>query len=323
MIVSGAVTAPRPVYLDCDPGVDDALALAYLLASPEVDLVGIGSVHGNVSAVDGARNALDLLALAGRHDVPVAVGAAEPLAGGFAGGVPHIHGSVGIGTVELPRSVAEPLAEPAAHLLVRLAHEHPGLHVLAIGPLTNLAAALRLDPDLVHRVDGVTVMGGAALVPGNLSPVAEANIGNDPEAAAAVLAAPWDITLVPMDVTMSAVLEESDREVLLRSDRPVAQALGAMLDLYHEFYVGTYGRRCCALHDPLAAALAVGGVAAARAPVVSVVVDDTIGPGRGQTICDLRGERLGYPAQPGAHCRVVLELAEDFAPHLMGRLLSL
>jgi purine nucleosidase len=317
--VSGS--KPQPVYLDCDPGVDDALALAYLLASPEIELVGIGSVHGNVSADEGARNALDLLGLAGRSDVPVAVGAADPLSGGYAGGVPHIHGSVGIGNVELPRSSQEPVTGSAAELLVRLAWEHPGLHVVTIGPLTNVATALRLDPGLVDRVSQVTAMGGAALVPGNISAVAEANIANDPEAAAAVLAAPWDVTLVPLDVTMEAVLEESDRERLATSESTTARTLADILDLYYEFYVGTYGRRCCALHDPLAAAIAVGGIALRTAPVVSVVVDATDGPGRGQTICDLRGHRLGYPTQPGAHCRVVLELAEDFAPQLMERLL--
>lgn len=314
-------TEAQPLYLDCDTGVDDALAVAYLLASPQVRLVGVGSVHGNVSAEQGARNTLDLLALAGVSDVPVAVGAVDPQGGPFAGGVPHIHGSVGIGDVELPRSPQEPVDETAAELLVRLAHEHPGLRLVAVGPLTNLAAALRLDPALVDLVGAVTVMGGAALVPGNISPVTEANIGNDPEAAAEVFAAPWDITLVPLDVTLQCVLEESDRQRLLASDRVVARTLGAVLDVYFQFYVGSYGRRCCALHDPLAAAIAVGDVELATAPVVDVVVDTTDGPGRGQTICDLRGRRLGYPEQPGAHCRVVLDLVTDFAPVLMDRLL--
>lgn len=313
----------RPVYLDCDPGVDDALALAYLLASPEVQLVGIGSVSGNVSALDGARNALDLLGLVGRSGIPVAVGAAHPHTGWFAGGAPHIHGHTGIGNVALPTSAERPVAESAAELLVRLAREHPGLEVVAIGPLTNLALALRLDPQLPARVSSVTVMGGAALVPGNLTPVAEANIGNDPEAAAEVLAAPWSVTLVPMDVTMEAVLEESDRTALLGSPGPLAQTLGAVLDLYFEFYLGTYGRRCCAVHDPLAAAIAIGGVQPRTAPRVPVVVDTTSGPGRGQTICDLRGRRLGYPGQSEEHCRVVLELVGDPAPHLMSRLLAL
>lgn len=317
-------TGATPLYLDCDTGVDDSLALAYLLASPETDLVGVGTVSGNIGARQGAANTLDLLALAGRGDVPVAVGAHDPLAGTFGGGPAHIHGHNGVGDVALPPSGLEPVAESAVELLLRLSHEHAGeLRVVAVGPLTNLALALRQDPTLPERVADVTIMGGAALHPGNVSPVAEANIANDPEAAAAVLSAAWDVTLVPLDVTMRDVLEETDRKALLESGTALAPWLGEVLDLYLGFYVETFGRRCCALHDPLAAALAVGGVRPAVAPRVHVTVDDSRGPGRGQTICDLRGLHAGYPDQPGARCRVVLETDAPLAPHLMERLLTL
>jgi purine nucleosidase len=167
----------------------------------------------------------------------------------------------------------------------------------------------------------LTVMGGAAAVPGNITPVAEANIANDADAAAEVFAAPWFITLVPLDVTMKNVFREPHRQALLASDRPVARALGEMLDYYFAFYVPVYGERASALHDPLAAAIALGAVRPASAPGVRVVVDATAGPGRGQTICDLRGYLSGFPEQSGAHTRVVLTLEEDFAPHLLERLL--
>jgi purine nucleosidase len=313
----------QPIYLDCDTGIDDSMALAYLLARDDVDLVGVGSVFGNVDAARAARNTLDLLALAGRTDVPVAIGAADPEAGRFDGGVPHIHGRNGIGDVELPPSGRDPEAGSAAQLLVRLAREHPGrLRIVTVGPLTNVAAALRSETELIGLVSDVTVMGGAAMAPGNISAVAEANIGNDPEAAAQVLAAAWPITLVPLDVTMANTLEEPDREALLGADRPVARALGAMLDHYCDFYLDIYGRRCSALHDPLAAAIAAGGAVPLLAPTVHVTVDDTAGPGRGQTLCDLRGRYLGYPDQPGAHCRVVLGTAPGFPAHLVQHLLA-
>lgn len=315
---------PQPFYFDTDLGIDDAMALAYLLADPGAQLVGVGTVSGNVSADQAARNVLDLLALSGRSGVPVAIGAADPLAGTFDGGVPHIHGVNGIGNVELPGSDEKVDAATAVELLLRLSHEHAGkLRIIAIGPLTNLARALQADGTLVDRVADVTIMGGAALAPGNLSPVAEANIGNDPEAAAAVVAAGWPVTMVPLDVTVANVLEESDRQTLLNSGRPVAVAIGAMLDLYFDFYVDTYGRRSAALHDPLAVAIALGRVVPRLAPVVSVVVDETRGPGRGQTICDLRGYQRGYPAQPGAHVRVVLETGNDFAGQLVTQIVSL
>ncbi|MBX7442927.1 MULTISPECIES: nucleoside hydrolase [unclassified Arthrobacter] len=314
-----------PVYLDCDTGIDDALALAYLLASPLASVVGIGTVSGNVSAAVGARNTLDLLSLAGAGaaSVPVAVGAHDPLAGSFGGGSPWVHGSNGIGEVSLAPAAASVVAESAAEMLVRLARAYPGtLRVVAIGPLTNIAEALRLEPALPSLVESVTVMGGAALAPGNITPVAEANIWHDPEAAALVLAADWDVTLVPLDVTMASVLEESHRQALLASAAPVPRALGEMLGYYFRFYEGIYGRPCSAMHDPLAAALAVGAVKPALAPVVRAAVDTSDGPGRGQTVCDMRGLHAGYPEVKGARCRVVLSLEEDVAPHLVETLLG-
>ena len=314
---------PAPLYFDCDTGIDDSLALGYLVESPEIEVVGIGSVSGNTDAARAARNTLDVLALAGISGVPVAVGAHDPLRGSYAGGAPHVHGDNGIGGIVLPTSPETPVDGSAAELLVRLAREHAGeLRVLAVGPFTNLALALDLEPRLPELVADVVVMGGAALAPGNISAVAEANVANDPEAARVVLEAPWPVTLVPLDVTMVNLLEESDRRVLLAAERPLPQALGAILDLYFDFYRPIFGRRCSALHDPLAAAIVTGGVRATLAPVVRVGVDDSDGPGRGQTICDLRGSYAGYPEQRGAHCSVVLDTDVPLTPHLMERLLG-
>lgn len=313
----------RPVYFDCDTGIDDALALCYLMASPEIDLVGIGTVCGNIGADQGARNTLDLLALGDRSDVPVAVGARNPLTGEFSGGVPHIHGANGVGNITLPRAEREPEAESAAEMLIRLTHQYPGeLDVVAVGPLTNLALALSLDPTIAQRVRTVTIMGGAALVPGNLSPVGEANIWNDPEAAQATLQAPWQVVLVPLDVTLENYMSEEQRLQLANSPSLLNRTLADILELYFEFYVAEYGERCCALHDPLACALAVGQVKATRAPAVHVVVDDGYGPGRGQTICDLRGQRQGPVDQPGAHVRVVLDTDLPLGELLTQRLLN-
>ncbi len=316
-------TSPIPVYLDCDTGVDDSLALAYLLASPAVDLVGVGTVSGNTSAAQAARNTLDLLDLAGHTRIPVALGSHDHLDHPYDGGAPHVHGENGIGEVDLPRAGAEIDPRTAVQLLIDLSHEYAGrLHVLAIGPMTNIAHALEADPSLPGRIAGVTAMGGAAMVPGNISPVAEANVYNDPQAAAALLAADWDVTLVPLDVTLEHTLSEQQRQQLLADERPFVHALGEIFDQYLDFYLPQYGERLSALHDPLAAVLAAGAFTPTIAPRVPVVVDTGTGPGRGQTIADLRGQRLGPRDHDGIRTRVVLAVDEPVSEHLVATILA-
>lgn len=323
----------HPVYLDCDTGIDDALALGHLLASPNADLVGVGTVHGNIDAAGAAENTLRLLNLAGRsgdNAVPVAVGAGKPLVGEFSGGAVAVHGDDGIGGVRasLPEADAAPDTEDtedSVDLLVRLSHEYAGeLQILAIGPLTNLAHALVRDPTLVDRIAGVTVMGGAALVPGNARPAAEANIWHDPEAAQATVAASWPVTLVPLDTTMEHTLDETYRRRLAEATSPYARACGEMLDVYLNFYeTVVLGRRAAALHDPLAAAIMLGEVALLDAPRVHVEVDCTDGPSRGSTVCDLRSQRKAPGDVPGATVRVVLETAPGYVDLLTELLESL
>lgn len=310
-----------PWYFDCDTGIDDALALGLLVAEG-ADLKGIGSVSGNLSAAGGARNTLDLMAMMGRPDVPVAVGAHDPIDDVFHGVADFVHGANGIGEVELPH-VGEPVAESAAEMLVRLSHEHAGaLRVLAVGPLTNLALALRIDPELPTRIADVVVMGGAARVPGNVSAVAEANIWNDPIAAAAVFDASWPVTMVGLDVTMEARFEETHR-IGLAAGGATGAALAEMLGVYFQYYTPILGRPSCALHDPLAAAIALGTLEPTLAPLVPVEVDATGGPGHGQTLVDLRGRFVGYPPQPGVRHRVVLGIPEGFGDRLLEALLRL
>lgn len=312
-----------PVYLDCDTGVDDSVALAYLLASPAIELVGVGTVSGNTTAAQGARNTLDLLALAGHSHIPVAVGAHDHIDHPYDGGAPHVHGENGIGGVELPRAATEPGPRGAAQLLLDLSHAYAGtLRVVTIGPMTNLAHALEADPALPSRIAAVVTMGGAALAAGNITPVAEANVYNDPQGAAALLAADWDVTLVPLDVTMEHVLTEEQRGMLLASERPFVRAIGEILDHYFDFYLPTYGERSSALHDPLAAVIAAGGVTPTVAPRVPVTVDTSWGPGRGQTIVDLRGQRLGARDHEGVRTRVVLQVDAPVADHLVSTILA-
>jgi purine nucleosidase len=301
------------VYLDCDPGIDDALALGYLLAHPDVELALIGSVSGNTDAATAAANARDLLELFGRPEIPVAVGRTDFLTHPYSGGAPHVHGDNGIGGVQLPGGAAPFAPGSAAEEFVALARSRPGeLRVLAIGPLTNLAVALELDPELASLVADVVVMGGAALAPGNVTAAA----------AAAVFAAAWNVTLVPLDATMFQRFEQGDLDALLAGG-PRAAALGRMLETYYAFYTQHFGRPSSALHDPLAAAVLTGEAVVSRASRVPVVVDTGDGPGRGQTIAELRGRYRPVAPEHPEGMRIVFDIAEPFAPQLLARLLSL
>jgi len=201
------LSAARKVIFDTDPGVDDAMALYYALAHPGIEVVGITTTFGNVMVEQATANALYLCGLAGRH-IPVAQGAAKPLVKRAEPPPDFIHGGDGLGN--LPPRLAlggQADARPAAQFIVEMARQFPGeITLVAVGPLGNLAAALQLDPGLPQRVREVILMGGTVLESGNVSPVAEANIWNDPHAADAVFTAGWDLTMVGLDVTHQVIL---------------------------------------------------------------------------------------------------------------------
>ncbi|MET9295289.1 nucleoside hydrolase [Streptomyces sp. NPDC003077] len=316
--------SPRqPLLMDCDTGVDDALALLYLLRTPGVDLRAVTTVAGNTDAAQAARNALQVLELDGRTDIPVAQGADTTLRGDIPEYATHVHGDNGLGNVRLPEPTAPIAAPDAADLIIATAREAAGeLAIVATAPLTNLALALEREPELPAMVRTLTVMGGAVHHPGNITPVAEANIGNDPEAAHRVLAAGWrDLTIVPLDVTMRERLTEELRQELLADGSPVARFAGEILDLYFAFHAKVaFPARGSACHDPLAAAIAAGEVTPLLAPELHVTVETGDGPARGALIADTRGIHLGYPPHPDANARVVLETDGTFPARLVERL---
>lgn len=248
----------RPILVDCDTGIDDALALAYLLAEPSVEVVGVTTVSGNTDAARAAANTLSLFDLAGEDDIPVAIGAHDFRGRAYAGGAPHVHGDDGLGGIALTAAARTHDARAAVDLIDHLASRHPELTVLALGPLTNLAAYA--ETPAVARFDRLVVMGGAFAHSGNVTAWAEANIHNDPEAAALVFAQDWDTTVVPLDVTMTQTLDATDLVRLESIPGAVPQALARMLPHYLDFYAGVFPDRRCALHDPLAAMVAAGAL---------------------------------------------------------------
>lgn len=308
--------------MDCDTGIDDAIALLYLCLTPGVDLRAVTTVAGNTSAEQAAVNTLQVLETAGRTDVPVAAGAATTLRGDTNEEATFVHGEGGLGGVRLPAPTAALDPRHAAELIVDTARAAGGdLEILATAPLTNLALALRAEPRLPQLVRHVTVMGGAVHHPGNISPVAEANIGHDPEAAALVLAAGWDLTVVPLDVTMRENLTEAHRLRLLAHGTPVSRLAGEILDFYFAFHEeSALPFRGSACHDPLAAGIAVGEVTPKLAPRLPVTVDTADGAARGALVADTRGIHRGYPELPGANAVVVLETDGTFPELLVERL---
>ncbi|MEU8800498.1 nucleoside hydrolase [Spirillospora sp. NPDC048819] len=258
------MTRARTILYDCDTGIDDAMTLLYLASlvrAGDVELAGVGTVHGNIDPLTGALNTLRVLELAGikagEQGVPVAVGAARPMAQDVHYAL-NWHGTDGLGDTHLPEPAGRPVAEPAAAQIVRLARAMPGeLTLLATGPLTNLGAALLLDPELPSFVREVVVMGGAFDHPGNATTHAEANIWHDPEAADLVFAADWPVVLVPLDATHPTAVHDDWLDRLAAHDTAASRFAVRILEFYVDAYTPTLRRRGAVIHDALAAMLAV------------------------------------------------------------------
>ncbi|MEO0530356.1 MAG: nucleoside hydrolase, partial [Planctomycetota bacterium] len=187
--------------IDTDPGIDDAMAIVYALSDPQIELVGLTTVFGNVPVATATQNALNLLALTG-HAVPVAQGAAAPRTQPVKPHPDFVHGTGGFGEVQLPREPSTAHAADAADFIIQALRMSPGeITLIPVGPLTNLAEALDRAPEIAGLARDVVIMGGALACPGNVSPVAEANIWNDPHAADVVFAADWPMRMIGLDVT--------------------------------------------------------------------------------------------------------------------------
>jgi inosine-uridine nucleoside N-ribohydrolase len=273
----------RPLVLDCDPGLDDAVALHYLLARPEWDLVALTAVGGNVPIDVTFRNARTLAAVYGIDgDVPVYRGAGRPVSRVVVGS--DFHGSTGFGTITLPGSAVPESGTSAVTELLRLSRVHEGaLTVVATGPLTNIAAALILDPDFARRVASLVFMGGAARVPGNVTTVAEFNVWADPDAADIVVSSAIPYTMVGLDVTHQAVFTGADLARIEEAGTPHARASAAFLRDYLGSYLRFTGRDHAFLHDPFAVGVASDD-AFARTETGTVIVGTDLGVHRGQTV---------------------------------------
>jgi purine nucleosidase len=299
------------LILDTDPGIDDALAIMYLAAQEDAEIVAVGSVHGNVPASVGALNALRVLELV-QLDPPVTVGATRPLAQQLQT-AEFVHGDDGLGGHAGPLPTGSLATGSAAEQIVRLARTHPGeLTLLALGPLTNVALAVLLEPDLPNLLRSVVVMGGAVTVPGNITPYADANFYHDPEAADLVLGAGFpELTLVPLDATEQARVGTEWLAALAELKGPRADFANKILDHYGQFYSNMFGEHSCTLHDPLAAAVALDSkLAGYRKMPLGVELTGT--HTRGQVVSDLRSiSSDAYISTNAGAGRVPVKVAES------------
>lgn len=284
------------VIFDTDPGIDDAMALLFLHHHPEIDLLGITTVFGNASIETTTRNALFLKREWG-IEAPVAKGMNQT----FDPDRPHvgwptfIHGDDGLGNIGVPDVNGVPVdPRPAYRFIIETVRENPGeITLVAVGRMTNLAIALREDPDIAVLVKQVVIMGGAFDVNGNITPAAEANIHGDPEAADAVMTAPWNVVVVGLDVTEKTVMTRSRLAALAAAGGAPAQLLSDISSFYVDFYE-TRVDDGMVVHDSCACVYVVApNLFTTRNGAIRVVSG---GIADGQTI--QKPDSTGFPASP-------------------------
>ncbi|MEM1161635.1 MAG: nucleoside hydrolase [Pseudomonadota bacterium] len=242
----------RKILIDTDPGIDDAMAIHLAFAHPGLEVVGLTSVFGNVHLPIATRNALHLAEMAA-CPCPVAAGAAAPLVQPLQPPAYFVHGTQGFGSLPAARPSGTADPRSAAAFIVDTINADPGeIWLCPVGPLTNIALALRIDPSIASRVAGVVIMGGAVEANGNVTRWAEANIWNDPHAAAEVFAADWPITLVGLDVTETVRCSPGDFAGLAAASPVIGGFLNDAVQFYFQFHREKDVFDGCFMHDPSA-----------------------------------------------------------------------
>jgi inosine-uridine nucleoside N-ribohydrolase len=305
-----------PVLIDCDPGHDDAMALLLALASPELDLLGVSTVHGNQTLVKTTANALRVLEFVGRGDVPVAAGADRPLLRAPMVAA-SVHGETGLDGPDLPPPAGAPATLHAVDFLAdRLRMAGGPVTLIPTGPLTNIALLLARHPDVTGDIERIVLMGGA-IAEGNVTPAAEFNIWVDPEAAARVFASGLDVTMVGLDVTHRALMTPEHAERLKAMGR-VGTMVAELWAFYHRYHSRVYEFPGTPVHDALAVAHVIRDDLL-RTEHRNVEIDCASELCRGRTVVDLW--RISG-REPNAHVAVEVE-GDAFLDLLVERIGSL
>lgn len=295
----------KKIIIDCDPGYDDAVALLLAAGSPSVEVLGITTVAGNQTLEKVTRNALRIATLAGL-DVPVAAGAARPLLRDEVVVAANIHGESGLDGTTLPQATLKPDPRHAAQLIVDTVMNEPPqcVTLVPIGPLTNIALAARLEPRIVERVKEVVLMGGGYHI-GNVKPMAEFNIENDPEAAHIVFEEKWPIVMVGLDLTYQALATQTVKDKIAAIHTPASDFVTQVLTRFSENYKKSKGFDEPPVHDACAVAYVIdpGVIETRKAPVhVEYRGEYT----SGMTVTDLRRK-----APQDCHTAVAMKLDRE------------
>ena len=305
-----------PVLIDCDPGHDDAMALLLALASPELELLGVTTTHGNQTLEKTTANALRVLEFAGRGDIPVAAGADRPLLRD-ARVADHVHGESGLDGPDLPPPARAAASAHAVDFLADRLHEAARpVTLVPTGPLTNVALLLVRHPDVKDDIERIVLMGGA-IAEGNVTPAAEFNIWVDPEAAQRVFHSGIDVTMVGLDVTHRALMTAEHAERLRAAGR-VGTMVADLWAFYHRYHARVYDFPGTPVHDALAVAHVIDG-GLVRTERRNVEIDCASELCRGRTVVDLwqiSGRR------PNCHVAVDVD-ADGFLDLLLERIGSL
>jgi purine nucleosidase len=305
----------KRILIDTDPGIDDSLAILLALASPEVKIEGITTIHGNCSVDQATINALSILELSNAKGITVAKGFPIPFV------QPSLlaaetHGDAGLGYAKLPEPRGRPELRHASDFLIEKVMSNSGeLTLVAIGPLTNVAFAIRREPRIVDAVKEAIIMGGTIRYPGNASPLAEYNVFVDPHAAHMVYHSGMRITLVPLDVTYQCILTSEDVKQLQKNSSPVSSFIDDSTRFYMEFHDEYQKIAGCAINDPLALALTFAPELCDYQELY-VDVDISGGVSMGKTLADFYGI-----AKKPANMKIALGVrARDFMELFLERM---
>lgn len=243
-----------PVIIDCDPGHDDAMAILWALAYPEIQIKGVTTVAGNQTLDKVTNNAIKVLTKARRMDIPVARGASRPLIRNLTVGGEVVHGESGLEGPVLPECGFEPSELNAVELMIKIIEESKEkITLIPIGPLTNIASLFILRPDLKEKIERISLMGGGAYM-GNWTPAAEYNIWADPEAAKIVFNSGLPIIMAGLDVTHKAYITREENENLRAQGNEISIFAAELIDYFSKYHYEVEGFPGCTMHDPTAIA---------------------------------------------------------------------